>query len=554
MNKKFIGRKSEIYNLSQIMNRMNDNQSTSGSLIAIDGRRRCGKTTLIEHFIQKQMNSIENDHLTFVYFKFIGNLSLSYKENIIACINELEYQLQKLPENIQLILMGKNIKFQKSNASWATFFQYLDLVLSTLKEMKNIRFFIFFDEVSWYDKKNKFIKYFANMWNIYFVHYPNLMCFLASSLSTWMREKIINNTDMLYGRLTLKIELHPFTLEEIYQYAKSLYPSSSLNIGAIIHYYMIFGGIIKYYDMIDFSKSFEQNIERIIFDKDIRNNIISEYDLLFNGLMNNSGLYDNKRASYHKEIMLVLSKIKSGNFNDIYQAILKKYKNNANIHENYIYQDLNDLLNSRLISIQDKDGKELNLLKKESKRNKIYTINDLFCFFNLYFQEKYLDDINKSSLLDIFEDSYWRGTAFEILIICNKHILEKALNISQSSVSSQFTLNLIIKDEQSGKQKAQIDILIQTSDKSFIGKSLHLIELKNYSMQTRLKANEIDTIYNKADYLLDMLYKQQKKDNTNNIQLDILLLSLYPLNKIVNEDSVGYKIQQFNLFDYLSEL
>ena len=554
MNKKFIGRKSEIYNLSQIMNRMNDNQSTSGSLIAIDGRRRCGKTTLIEHFIQKQMNSIENDHLTFVYFKFIGNLSLSYKENIVACINELEYQLQKLPENIQLILMEKNIKFQKSNASWATFFQYLDLVLSTLKEVTNIRFFIFFDEVSWYDKKNKFIKYFANMWNIYFVHYPNLMCFLASSLSTWMREKIINNTDMLYGRLTLKIELHPFTLEEIYQYAKSLYPSSSLNIGAIIHYYMIFGGIIKYYDMIDFSKSFEQNIERIIFDKDIRTNIISEYDLLFNGLMNNSGLYDNKRASYHKEIMLVLSKIKSGNFNDIYQAILKKYKNNANIHENYIYQDLNDLLNSRLISIQDKDGKELNLLKKESKRNKIYTINDLFCFFNLYFQEKYLNDINKSSLLGIFEDSYWRGTAFEILIICNKHILEKALNISQSSVASQFTLNLIIKDEKSGKQKAQIDILIQTSDKSFIGKSLHLIELKNYSMQTRLKANEIDAIYNKADYLLDMLYKQQKKDNVNNIQLDILLLSLYPLNKIVNEDASGYKIQQFNLLDYLSEL
>ena len=554
MNKKFIGRKSEIYNLSQIMNRMNDNQSTSGSLIAIDGRRRCGKTTLIEHFIQKQMNSIENDHLTFVYFKFIGNLSLSYKENIVACINELEYQLQKLPENIQLILMEKNIKFQKSNASWATFFQYLDLVLSTLKEVTNIRFFIFFDEVSWYDKKNKFIKYFANMWNIYFVHYPNLMCFLASSLSTWMREKIINNTDMLYGRLTLKIELHPFTLEEIYQYAKSLYPSSSLNIGAIIHYYMIFGGIIKYYDMIDFSKSFEQNIERIIFDKDIRTNIISEYDLLFNGLMNNSGLYDNKRASYHKEIMLVLSKIKSGNFNDIYQAILKKYKNNANIHENYIYQDLNDLLNSRLISIQDKDGKELNLLKKESKRNKIYTINDLFCFFNLYFQEKYLNDINKSSLLGIFEDSCWRGTAFEILIICNKHILEKALNISQSSVASQFTLNLIIKDEKSGKQKAQIDILIQTSDKSFIGKSLHLIELKNYSMQTRLKANEIDAIYNKADYLLDMLYKQQKKDNVNNIQLDILLLSLYPLNKIVNEDASGYKIQQFNLLDYLSEL
>ena len=86
MNKKFIGRKSEIANLSHIMDKINDNQSTSGSLIAIDGRRRCGKTTLIEHFIQKEMNSIENSHLTFIYFKFIGNLSLSYKENIVACI------------------------------------------------------------------------------------------------------------------------------------------------------------------------------------------------------------------------------------------------------------------------------------------------------------------------------------------------------------------------------------------------------------------------------------------------------------------------------------
>ena len=207
MNKKFIGRKSEIANLSHIMDKINDNQSTSGSLIAIDGRRRCGKTTLIEHFIQKEMNSIENSHLTFVYFKFIGNLSLSYKENIVACINELEYQLQKLPDEAQLIFLEKNIKFQKSNASWTTFFQYLETVLSMLKETPNIRFFLFFDEVSWYDKKNKFIKYFANMWNNYFVNYPNLMCFLASSLSTWMREKIINNTDMLYGRLTLKIDI-----------------------------------------------------------------------------------------------------------------------------------------------------------------------------------------------------------------------------------------------------------------------------------------------------------------------------------------------------------
>lgn len=549
MNKKFIGRKSEIANLSHIMDKINDNQSTSGSLIAIDGRRRCGKTTLIEHFIQKEMNSIENSHLTFVYFKFIGNLSLSYKENIVSCINELEYQLQKLPDEVQLIFLEKNIKFQKSNASWTIFFQYLETVLSMLKETPNIRFFLFFDEVSWYDKKNKFIKYFANMWNNYFVNYPNLMCFLASSLSTWMREKIINNTDMLYGRLTLKIELHPFTLEEIYEYAKSLYPSASLNIGAIIHYYMIFGGIIKYYDNIDFSKSFEQNVEKIIFDKDTRSNLITEYELLFNGLINNSGLYDGKRTSYHKDIMLTLSKIKSGSFNDIYQAIVKKYKkHNPNIHEKYIYQDLNDLMNSRLISIQDKDGKELSLFQKGNKRNKIYTISDLFCFFNLYFQDKYLHDINKSSLLDVFEDSYWRGTAFEILILCNKHIIEKALDITQCN--NNFILNLIIKDQQNGKQKAQIDILVQTSSKSFIGKNIYLIELKNYSIQSRLKATEIDSIYNKADYVLNMFSKDDNKTQ-NSIQLDILLLSVYPMNKIT-QDNQDYKIKQFNLLDYLS--
>ena len=189
------------------MDQISNNQRTSASLIAIDGRRRCGKTTLIEHFIKKQINSVESvaNHLTFVYFKFIGNLSLSYKENIVSCINELEYQISRLPDNIKQLLSDKNITFKKTNANWITFFHYLETVFSILKDQPNIRFFLFFDEVSWYDKKNKFIKYFANIWNTYFVHYQNLMCFLASSLSTWMREKIFNNTDMLYQRLTLKI-------------------------------------------------------------------------------------------------------------------------------------------------------------------------------------------------------------------------------------------------------------------------------------------------------------------------------------------------------------
>ena len=111
-------------------------------------------------------------------------------------------------------------------------------------------------------------------------------------------------------------------------------------------------------------------------------------------------------------------------------------------------------------------------------------------------------------------------------------------------------MNLIIKDQQNGKQKAQIDILVQTSSKSFIGKNLYLIELKNYSIQSRLKATEIDSIYNKADYVLNMFSKDDNKTQ-NSIQLDILLLSVYPMNKIT-QDNQDYKIKQFNLLDYLS--
>ena len=116
--------------------------------------------------------------------------------------------------------------------------------------------------------------------------------------------------------------------------------------------------------------------------------------------------------------------------------------------------------------------------------------------------------------------------------------------------NNNFILNLIIKDQQNGKQKAQIDILVQTSSKSFIGKNLYLIELKNYSIQSRLKATEIDSIYNKADYVLNMFSKDDNKTQ-NSIQLDILLLSVYPMNKIT-QDNQDYKIKQFNLLDYLS--
>ncbi len=74
---------------------------------------------------------------------------------------------------------------------------------------------VFFDELPWMDtQKSGFLTAFEGFWNTWGCYRKNLMVIVCGSATTWIKNKLIDNNDGLYGRLTYEIKLSPFSLKD----------------------------------------------------------------------------------------------------------------------------------------------------------------------------------------------------------------------------------------------------------------------------------------------------------------------------------------------------
>ena len=89
----FIGRKNEFKQLELVFK----NSFYSSQLVKVDGRRRVGKTTIVENFMLSKSSNPD-----IFYLKFIGNNHFSSSENLNYCINSLSYQLSDILNNLKI--------------------------------------------------------------------------------------------------------------------------------------------------------------------------------------------------------------------------------------------------------------------------------------------------------------------------------------------------------------------------------------------------------------------------------------------------------------------
>ena len=189
-----IGRNKEINILNKLYN------SNESQFVAVYGRRRIGKTYLINELFQ--------DRITFKHSGLspIENSDSSYK-------SPLKYQLKNFYNS--LILCGMEPK--KCPTDWMEAFLMLELFLQKIDDGK--RQLIFIDELPWLDTpKSGFITAFESFWNNWACSRKNIMLVVCGSATSWMSDKLINNHGGLYNRITYEIKLEPFTLKECEQY------------------------------------------------------------------------------------------------------------------------------------------------------------------------------------------------------------------------------------------------------------------------------------------------------------------------------------------------
>ena len=148
----FIGRQSELAELQR------QAQKNIASLIVIKGRRRIGKSRLIEEFCKNYKS-----------YTFVG-LPPHGKTTKASQLNEFASQL------------ASNLNLENIQAS-----DWNQLFLLLAKRTSKGRYIIVLDEISWIGTKDPdFLGKLKNAWDMHFKKNPKLILIICGSASTWI--------------------------------------------------------------------------------------------------------------------------------------------------------------------------------------------------------------------------------------------------------------------------------------------------------------------------------------------------------------------------------
>ena len=436
-----IGREKEVKELTRLYNR------NHADLVAIYGRRRVGKTFLVDETFGPQIT-----------FRHAGLSPVDQQpEGMLSA--QLEHFYRSLKE--------QGMKNPEKPLSWMDAFYQLECFLKQKNNGK--RQLVFLDEIPWMDTpRSGFVQAFEGFWNNWACHRKDLMVIVCGSANSWILDHLINNHGGLYNRVTYEIKLSPLSLRECEQ----LLAENSVRFSRydVAQSYMIFGGIPYYLGYIDDELSLAQNVDQLFFSGSAR--LANEFVRLFDSIFDDSEMARN--------------------------IIRLLYTRNAGFTRKEIIEKLHLSNGSRI-------SKVLHALTAEdfviryvpfgtSKREVHYKLTDPFCLFWLHFVEG-----NSGFAEDYWQQrvtsqpvAVWRGYAFENL--CFNHIpqIKRALGISGVITTASAWSKR--SDDQEG---AQIDLLLSRNDNV-----VNMCELKYYGTDFTVDLNYYKKILHRQELLL----------------------------------------------------
>ena len=434
------GRIREIKILNEMLG------SSSSELLAIYGRRRVGKTFLIREVYNKHM-----------VFELTGLYKGSMKD-----------QLQNY--HTQLKLSSKKFKNIKAPVNWLDAFQLLGDYMNGLKSKK--KKVVFIDEFPWIaTARSKFLMAFEHFWNTYCTKRNDLVVVVCGSAASFMVNNIIKNKGGLHNRLSHKIKLLPFNLNEAKLFLKS--KNIKLNHYDILRLYMVIGGVPHYLNKINRGESVVQNIDRLCFEKN--GGLIDEFNEVFKSLFTNSDV--------HEHIVKALSMVKKGVTRNKLLELCKMGSGGI------FSKALDELIESGFVTQYAPIGKR--------KKDSLYRLSDEYSLFYLKFIEPNQGQGSGTWAKLFPKQTYktWSGLVFET--ICLKHVeqIKKELGVAKIySVHSGWH-----------NQKAQADLVIDRDDGI-----INLCEMKFYNSPFTINKSEYENIKNKITQ-----FKESKKTRKN---------------------------------------
>jgi len=313
---KFVNRENELKHLEE------EFSNKGARFTIIYGRRRIGKTRLIEEFIKNKKS---------IYY--------------LAAQEEDRLQIEEFKRAILRQITDEYLD-KTYFKNWTQFFSYLEKIWP-----KEEQIILAIDEVTFIIKENlSFTSYLQKFWDK-FLSRTNTFLILSGSLVGLMLESVLSYESPLYGRRTSQIHLEEFRFSESKEF---MLPFS---IEEQIKFFSVTGGVPKYLLLIEKVRNFKEFLLRKLFSKE--------------GFFYNEGLFllsqEFKEPSTYINILKAIS---HGN------SKLNEISNFTGFETKKISRYLDILIRLNLIN------KEIPITENEKRfRGAIYLLNDNFLAF-----------------------------------------------------------------------------------------------------------------------------------------------------------------------------
>lgn len=400
----FYGRKEELALLNQFA------EKKIASLIVMRGRRRIGKSRLIEEFAQSKN------------FIRISGVAPS------AATTALQ-QREEFASQLSTYGVPKPNSEDWNNVLWAL-----------AEKTRSGKYIILLDEISWVGSKDpNFLGKLKNLWDTHFKVNPNLMLILCGSASSWIAQNILSNTGFV-GRISQTITLKELPLNTCnYFWRKQSQKVSAMEKLKVLS---VTGGVPRYLEEVNPAISAESNINNMCFTEGAI--LENEFDHIFTSMF----LRDSE--SYKKILKILVSGHKT--YTEIAEEI--NLASTGRVLEYLEELELAGFI-TRDYTWQLKTGKDSKLSQ--------FRLSDCYIRFYLKYIEPNKSKIKRrtfemKSLSNLTNWETIMGLQFENLVLNNRMYIWENLGLAVDEIISENPYFQRKTQEQAG---CQIDYLIQ---------------------------------------------------------------------------------------------
>ena len=242
----FVGRKEELNVLSDLW------EKRSSSLVVCSGRRRVGKSTLVEEFARRSG------------CRFVEIVGLSPDEAV-----DNRTQLRNFCERLATQTGTADAKAD----GWAKAFDALYAAVGATRG----RTIVFLDEISWMGAFDKtFPALLKTAWDTQFSRRDRLVFVVCGSVSTWINRNLLRSKAFV-GRISCSLKLEEMPLSDCREFWGSAKARRSVH--EMLDLLCVTGGIPKYLTEMRPSLSADENIRKMCFTKE--GYLYRDFDAIF---------------------------------------------------------------------------------------------------------------------------------------------------------------------------------------------------------------------------------------------------------------------------------